>query len=87
MNFRTIGLVIGREYNTRVKKKSFIILTFVVPILFAALCFLPTIIMMNTKEKAKEVAVIDQSGIVLPFLENGEAANYYDYTGHASRIR
>jgi ABC-2 type transport system permease protein len=81
MNFRTIGLVIGREYNTRVKKKSFIILTFVVPILFAALCFLPTIIMMNTKEKAKEVAVIDQSGIVLPFLENEEAANYYDYTG------
>ncbi len=81
MNFRTIGLVIGREYNTRVKKKSFIILTFVVPILFAALCFLPTIITMNTKEKTKEVAVIDQSGIVLPFLENGEAANYYDYTG------
>jgi ABC-2 type transport system permease protein len=81
MNFRTIGLVIGREYNTRVKKKSFIILTFVVPILFAALCFLPTIIMMNTKEKTKEVAVIDQSGIVMPFLENGEAANYYDYTG------
>ncbi len=81
MNFRTIGLVIGREYNTRVKKKSFIILTFVVPILFAALCFFPTIITMNTKEKTKEVAVIDQSGIVLPFLENGEAANYYDYTG------
>lgn len=81
MNFRTIGLVIGREYNTRVKKKSFLILTFVVPILFAALTFLPTIIMMNTKEKTKEVAVIDQSGIVLPFLVNGEAANYHDYTG------
>lgn len=81
MNLRTIGLVIGREYNTRVKKKSFLILTFVVPILFAALCFLPTIIMMNTKEKTKEVAVIDQSGIVLPFLVNGEAANFYDYTG------
>lgn len=80
MNFKTIGLVIGREYNTRVRKKSFLILTFVVPILFAAMCFLPSLIMLNTKEKTKEVAVVDQSGIVLPFLENGQAANWYDYS-------
>lgn len=80
MNFRTIGLVIGREYNTRVRKKSFLILTFVVPILFAALCFLPSLIMLNTKDKTKEVAVVDRSGIVMPFLENGQAANWYDYS-------
>lgn len=80
MNFKTIGLVIGREYNTRVRKKSFLILTFVVPILFAAMCFLPSLIMLNTKEKTKEVAVVDQSGIVLPFLENGQAANWYDFS-------
>ena len=81
MNLKTIGLVIGREYNTRVRKKSFLILTFVVPILFAAMCFLPSIIMLNTKEKTKEVAVVDQSGIVMPFLENGQAANWYDFSG------
>lgn len=81
MNFRTIGLVIGREYNTRVRKKSFLVLTFVVPILFAALCFLPSLIMLGTKDKTKEVAVVDNSGIVMPFLVNGEAANYYNYTG------
>lgn len=82
MNIRTIGLVIGREYNTRVRKKSFLVLTFVVPILFAALCFLPSIIMLNMKEQTKEVAVVDQSGIVMPYLENGEAANYYDYSSY-----
>ena len=80
MNLRTIGLVIGREYNTRVRKKSFLILTFVVPILFAAMCFLPSLIMLNTKDKTKEVAVVDRSGIVMPFLENGQAANWYDYS-------
>lgn len=80
MNFKTIGLVIGREYNTRVRKKSFLILTFVVPILFAAMMVLPSLIMLNTKEKTKEVAVVDQSGIVMPFLENGQAANWYDYS-------
>ena len=80
MNLRTIGLVIGREYNTRVRKKSFLILTFVVPILFAAMCFLPSLIMLNTKDKTKEVAVVDRSGIVMPFLENCQAANWYDYS-------
>ena len=80
MNFKTIGLVIGREYNTRVRKKSFLILTFVVPVLFAAMMVLPSLIMLNTKEKTKEVAVVDQSGIVMPFLENGQAANWYDYS-------
>lgn len=80
MNFRTIGLVIGREYNTRVRKKSFLILTFVVPILFALLCFLPSLIMLNTKDKTKEVAVCDRSGIVMPVLENGETANWYDFS-------
>ena len=86
MNFKTIGLVIGREYNTRVRKKSFLILTFVVPILFAAMCFLPSLIMLNTKEKTKEVAVVDQSGIVLPFLENGQAANWYDYSSEDPEV-
>ena len=80
MNFRNIGLVIGREYNTRVRKKSFLILTFVVPVLFAVLAFLPTIIMMNTKEETREVAVVDKSGIAMPFLTNSEAANYYDFS-------
>ena len=80
MNFRTIGLVIGREYNTRVRKKSFLILTFVVPILFALMAFLPSIIMLRTKDKTKEVAVVDQSGIVMPFLESGQTANWYDYS-------
>ncbi|MBO4427651.1 MAG: ABC transporter permease [Bacteroidales bacterium] len=80
MNFRTINLVIGREYTTRVKKKSFLILTFVVPILFAVMCSLPTILMLNTKEKKQVVAVVDNSGIVMPWLESGEAAEYRDFS-------
>ena len=32
-----IGLIIGREYLTRVRKKSFIIMTILGPVLFAAL--------------------------------------------------
>lgn len=37
MNLHIVNIIIKREYLTRVKKKSFIITTFLVPILFAAL--------------------------------------------------
>lgn len=80
MNFNILGIIIGREYTTRVKKKSFLILTFVVPVLFAALCIVPSVIMALSKEESKRVAVVDDSGIVLPFLESNDAVTYADYS-------
>lgn len=80
MDFKTIKVIIGREYFTRVKKKSFLITTFVVPILFAGLCILPSLLMLNTKEKSQNVGVVDQSGIVMPYYESNEAATYTDIT-------
>ena len=76
MNFKTLGIIIQREYLNRVNKKSFLVITFLAPILFAALCILPTVIMMGTKEETKKVGVIDRSGIVTPFLESGETIEY-----------
>lgn len=81
MKLRNIGIIIGREYSTKVKKKSFLLVTFLVPILFAAMMVLPTIIMMNAKEKTQNVAVVDQSGIVMPRLKNDSKATYLDCTG------
>ena len=81
MNLHKIGVVISREYLTRVKKKSFLITTFVVPILFAALCILPAFLLNNIKEKAQSVVVIDNSGIVLPYLEDSDAMDFTDCTG------
>ena len=36
MKFRNIQTVIAREYLTRVKKKSFLLITFLGPVFFAA---------------------------------------------------
>ena len=80
MKLRNIGIIISREYLTRVKKKSFLITTFLVPVLFAAMCILPSVIMFMAKETGKNVAVIDQSGIVLPYLEDTETIDYTDYS-------
>ena len=76
MNFNTLGIIIQREYLNKVKKKSFLIITFLAPVLFAALCILPSVIMMGAKEEAKKVGVIDRSGIVTPYLENTESIEY-----------
>ena len=81
MNLNRTWVVVSREYLNRVKKKSFLITTFLVPILFAGICILPSLLMLNVKEKSQKVAVIDNSGIVMPYLENTEAAEYTDFTG------
>ncbi|MCF0175317.1 MAG: ABC transporter permease [Bacteroidales bacterium] len=78
MNLHTTGVIIAREYLTRVKKKSFLIITFAAPVLFAAICILPTLIMFLAKDKAKSVAVVDQSGIVMPKLEDNKSYIFKD---------
>ena len=80
MKLRNIGIIISREYLTRVKKKSFLITTFIVPVLFAAMCILPSVIMFMAKDTGKKVAVVDQSGIVMPYLVDTETIDYTDYS-------
>lgn len=80
MKLRNISTIISREYLTRVKKKSFLLTTFLVPIFFAAMCILPSVIMFMAKDSGKKVAVIDQSGIVMPYLVDDEAVDYTDYS-------
>lgn len=78
MDFKTIGVVISREYATRVKKKSFLVTTFLVPVLFAALCCIPALIMLFNKDEVKLIAVVDQSGIVMQAFESDSAVQYMD---------
>ena len=84
MNLHTIGIIIRREYLNKVKKKSFLITTLLVPILVAGLTIGVMVVMMNTKEKTKTIAVVDGSGIVLPYLEDTETINYVDCTGQVA---
>lgn len=80
MKIRNIKTIISREYMTRVRKKSFLLTTFLVPVLFAAMCILPSVIMLMAKDSDKKVAVVDQSGIVMPYLADTESVDYTDYS-------
>lgn len=78
MDLRSISVVISKEYTTRVRKKSFLITTFLVPVLFAAVCCIPALIMLFSKEEGKVIAVIDKSEIVMPVLESNSEVQWAD---------
>ena len=81
MNLHNIGIIIRREYLNKVKKKSFLITTLLVPILVAGLTIGVMAVMLTTKEKSKTIAVVDGSGIVMPYLEDTETIKYVDCNG------
>ena len=83
MKLRNIKTIIGREYMTRVKKKSFLLITFLGPIFFAAVCLLPAIIMNMTSEETKQIALVDESGIIMPRVQDTELVDFNDYTGYS----
>ena len=83
MKIRNVNTIIAREYLTRVKKKSFLLTTFLVPIFFAAICILPSVIMFMAKDTGKHVAVVDKSGIVMPYLIDTDSVDYSDYSAES----
>jgi len=82
-----ILLIIEREFMSRVKKKSFIIMTLLTPVLFAALMVGPSLLASMESTDLTKIAVIDESKhfegriketdyIKLNFLSNETVDNF-----------
>lgn len=71
-----LSIVISREYLERVKRKSFIISTLLVPVLMIALMFAPALIMLFSDSESKTVAVLDDSGVVAPRLHSNDEIRF-----------
>jgi ABC-2 type transport system permease protein len=56
-------LIIQREYFSRVKKKSFLLMTFLVPLLFIGMYALVIFIFIKGDDNKKQIRVLDQSGV------------------------
>ena len=69
-------LIIQREYLTRVKKKSFLLMTFLVPALIIAMYALIAYLSVNGADKATEVQVYDDSGIFTSEFKNTETVSF-----------
>ena len=70
MNLKKLGIIIQREYLNKVKKKSFLLTTFGVPILIAGVYAVMLFVMLKAEGDSKRIAVIDNSGIVMEKLED-----------------
>jgi ABC-2 type transport system permease protein len=71
-----IGIVIKREYLTRVRKKSFILLTFLMPILFVGLIFGTLLLSKLNESEAKNIVVVDETGEYFPVLQNTDQYHF-----------
>lgn len=81
-----IGLIIAREYLTRVKKKSFIILTLLGPILIAALAVLPTILASNSQREMR-VMVVDDNDFFINRFRDTENTIFTYRSGDIEQIK
>tara|TARA_Y200000002_G_scaffold157486_1_gene130247 strand:+ start:4015 stop:5310 length:1296 start_codon:yes stop_codon:yes gene_type:complete len=66
-----IGLIISREYITRVRKKSFIIMSLLGPLLIIGFVWLTTFLTKNDKENY-EILVVDESHLFDSILRNSQ---------------
>ena len=78
-----INLIIQREYLSRVKKKSFIIMTILAPILFAGMMILPGYLATLGDKEDKTIAVIDETNILDKSISNQEHLTF-DYIENSS---
>jgi len=68
-----ISIIIQREYLTRVKKKSFIIMTLLAPLLMAAMFIVPVWIMSRDDAEEKVIAVVeDETNIFKDVIPNSQ---------------
>ncbi|MBO5855816.1 MAG: ABC transporter permease [Alistipes sp.] len=61
---KNIYLIISREYLERVRKKSFIIVTLLMPLFMIGMMIAPTLMMLYSTSDQKQVVVIDRSGLI-----------------------
>ena len=82
-----ISLIIKREYTTRVMKKSFIILTFLTPLLFAGMIMVPLWLSSIKDTSKKHIVVIDRTNIYREVLKNNETYTFDFVNKPAEEIR
>lgn len=82
-----LRLIIEREYYERVKRKSFIITTIVVPILMLGLMMAPALFMTLSGTQEREILVVDNSGEIASRLKGNEEIKYVNSNQPADSLR
>lgn len=73
-----VGLIIKREYITRVRKRSFIIMSILGPFIFAAFMVIPAWMATNEEQEVKRIAIVDSSSLFMNVIPETEYLKF-DY--------
>ncbi|MAZ26520.1 MAG: ABC transporter permease [Cytophagaceae bacterium] len=73
-----LGLIISREYKSRVRNKSFIVMTFLSPIIFVGMILLVIYLTQVNADDSRTIVVVDESGIFYKEFDNTESINFVD---------
>lgn len=82
-----LSLIIEREYAERVKRKSFIITTIVVPIVMIALMLAPALFMYFSKPESMTLQVVDHTGVIAARLKGNEDIRFVPATASEDSLR
>jgi ABC-2 type transport system permease protein len=73
-----LPLIIKREYLTKVKNKSFIVMTVLSPLIIIALISVVTYLSQLNNDKVRVIAILDESGFVKNIFEDTDRTTYHD---------
>lgn len=74
----SLSLIIKREFNAKVRNKSFIVMTFLSPLLMVGMgCLIAYLTNLN-QDKVNEIAIHDTSGLLKSEFKNSEHIKYTD---------
>lgn len=76
MNKNRFLLILQREYMSIVGKKSFIVMTILMPLLMILLGAVPVLLQIVNKSEVKEVALIDETGKYASAIDNDESFHF-----------
>lgn len=75
-----LKIIVAREYLERVKRKSFIISTILMPLFMVAMMALPTVLMVMSGPEECRIGVIDDSGKIAQTLQGGDEISFTTIT-------
>ena len=77
---RNLRLIINREYLARVRNKTFIIMTFLSPLIFVGMILLIAYLSMLNSTEQKIIGIHDESGMFAEEFKDGEQVQYLNYS-------
>ena len=82
-----ILLIIKREYLSRVRKKSFIIMTILGPVLMAGLILAPVLLMDSSDDEKKEIWVCDENNLFEPQFKDVDGTDYQFFNNDVLEVK